>query len=433
MAVGTRITLKEFDTTSLILCTSDLTLFDRVRTQVESIRHKTVPLAIEQAEILLQLVTEINGRLAADGHEFRSKVDMKLRRKAGIEGAPPDVPDLLAASQRSINNARAAWERQEYDVAWAEARRATRPLRIVMSGHWVQASIALNRAVKNFYPIRPGEEVVDEDQILKPKKKNEDEFKFSRRATLLTLTTACPPGISFFTLPEHYIWIDWIKGRPGYQFGANRVPTGDFEDSRAFNEAGWLDVGYKMEGLTSKISIVRREEPVLKRPPDVPEDKKKQKKHAPRPIDPENLESKRVLKLEVKAPPAELDTTAPQFLDFPVAAVRSPPIRVESNNLIRISVLRRRVWPSSQGLGGLIVRDSIGGEAFESRIFGPLPDYYRILMFRKAPADGTFTVTLGLAGYGEAYFDNLRVEVIEHEPSTVPPDLVQSAGIDHRR
>jgi hypothetical protein len=164
VAVGTRITLKEFDTTSLILCTSDLTLFDRVRTQVESIRHKTVPLAIEQAEILLQLVTEINGRLAADGHEFRSKVDMKLRRKAGIEGAPPDVPDLLASSQTSINNARAAWERQEYDVAWAEARRATRPLRIVMSGHWVQASIALNRAVKTFYPIRPGEEVVDEDE-----------------------------------------------------------------------------------------------------------------------------------------------------------------------------------------------------------------------------------------------------------------------------
>ena len=52
----------------------------------------------------------------------------------------------------------------------------------------------------------------------------------------------------------------------------------------------------------------------------------------------------------------ELDTTVPQFLDFPVAAVRSPPIRVEANNLIMISVLVKRVWPSASGVGGIIVR-----------------------------------------------------------------------------
>jgi hypothetical protein len=422
VAVGTRITLKEFDTSSLILCTSDLTLFDRVRKQVESIRHKTVPLAIEQAEILLQSVIEINGRLAADGHEFHSKKTLELRRRAGIQGAPPDVPDLLAESQKSILSARAAWERQEYDTAWAEARRATRPLRIIMNGHWVQAVIALNKAVKSFYPDRPGEEVIDEDAILKPKKKKDEvEVKFSRRAPLFVPTTACPPGISFFTLPEQYIWLDWISGRPGYRFGANRVPSGDFEDPHAITESGWLDVSYKIDGLISKVSIVRREEVVLKRPPGIKPDKKA----LPRPIDQEYLDSKRVLKLEVKAPPDKLDTVAPQFLDFPVAAVRTPPIPVESNNLIRISVLVRRVWQSATGAGGLIVRDSIGGEPFQFRTSGPLPEYYRVVLFRKAPANGTFTVMLGLAGYGEAYFDNLRVEVIEHDANRVPPDLVQ--------
>jgi hypothetical protein len=38
-----------------------------------------------------------------------------------------------------------------------------------------------------------------------------------------------------------------------------------------------------------------------------------------------------------------------------------------------------------------------------------------VVLFRKAPADGTFWVTLGLAGYAEAYFDDFRVQVIEHE------------------
>jgi hypothetical protein len=422
VAVGTRITLKEFDTTSLVLCTGDLTLFERVRSLVESIRHKTVPLAIEQAEIMLQLVTEINGRLAADGHEIMSKKDLALRKKAGIEGPAPDVPDLLATSQRLILSAREAWEHQDYAAAWAEARRAMRPLRIIMNGHWGQAAVALNRAAKSFYPKRPGEPEVDEDALVKKKPEPQERAKFSRRAPLFVPPTACPPGISFFTLPEHYIWLDWINGKQGYPFGANRVPSGDFEDSQAFLQAGWADVSYKVDGLISKISIVKREEPVLKRPPI---ETIKEEDKIIRPIDPENLQSKRVLKLEVLAPPDALDKTAPQFLDFPVAAVRSPPIRVEGNNLIRISVLARRVWPSAPGLGGLIVRDSIGGEAFQFRTSGPLPEYYRIILYRKAPIDGTFTVTLALAGYGEAYFDNLRVEVIEHAPQTTPPNVVE--------
>ena len=92
VAAGTRITLKEFDTTSLIICTSDLSTYDRLRLLVEGIRPRAVSLAIEQSEILLQAVTETNGRLAADGHQFRSKVDLKRRRQAGIEAHPRTFP-----------------------------------------------------------------------------------------------------------------------------------------------------------------------------------------------------------------------------------------------------------------------------------------------------------------------------------------------------
>ena len=40
VAVGTRITLKEFDTTSLILCTNDLRMYDRLRRLVDGIRPR---------------------------------------------------------------------------------------------------------------------------------------------------------------------------------------------------------------------------------------------------------------------------------------------------------------------------------------------------------------------------------------------------------
>ena len=83
-------------------------------------------------------------------------------------------------------------------------------------------------------------------------------------------------------------------------------------------------------------------------------------------------------------------------------------------------MLVKRPYGEPGGLGGIIVRDSIGGEQFQYRTSGPLPSFSRVLLFRKAPADGTFTVTLGLAGYAEAYFDDFRVEVIEQDAG--PPD-----------
>ena len=435
VATGTRLTLKEFDTTSLIYCTSDLSMYDRLRLFVEGVRPKAVSLAIEQSEILLQAVTEANGRLAADGHEFRSKIDLKRRRQAGIEGAPPDVPDLLAEAQKAISNAREAAERQDYAEAWAQARRAQRPLRLVMHGHWQQAQEAFSRAAKKFYPLRPGDpDEIDPDTDLKPKKKEEIP-KVSRRPTLIFTPVSCPPLVSFFTLPELYIWIDWIKGMPGYRWGRNRVPSGDFDDDEVINESGWVDLSYKLEGLVGFDGRDRRSR--AEQPEDETDEstqkKKSKSKSKPKPKpktkkmirELDGANEGRVIKLEVKPEDPKAIDTAQPILDFPIAAIRSPRIRVERNNLIRISVLVKRMFPSAQGMGGIIVRDSIGGEQFQFRTSNPIPEYSRVLLFRKAPADGTFTVTLGLAAYGEAFFDDLRVEVVEQDDDRAAPDLVR--------
>ena len=118
----------------------------------------------------------------------------------------------------------------------------------------------------------------------------------------------------------------------------------------------------------------------------------------------------------------EFDTLGTPFLDFPLAAIRSPSIRVQANNLIRISVLVKRSNATTPGLGGVIVQDSIGGEQFQFRSSDPIPAYSRVVLYRKAPADMTFSVTLGLAGYGEAFFDDFRVQVMEEDSRFVAPD-----------
>ena len=204
---------------------------------------------------------------------------------------------------------------------------------------------------------------------------------------------------------------------PATASGANRVPSGDFDDPQVISESGWVDMSYQLDGLVGKVSVVARAEP----PPKTKAEKAK------RPIrELDGANSGRVIKLEVKVEqPEDLDKVQP-FLDFPVAAIRSPPIRVERNNLVRISVLTKRLFPTASGAGGVIIRDSIGGEQFQYRTTAPIPEFSaRVLLFRKAPADGTFTVTLGLAGYGEAFFDDLRVEVIEQDDGRAAPDVAR--------
>ncbi len=382
---GRRFKLEDFGVTAMVLCTTDMAMYARVRELVDSVRNRAVPLAIEQAELMLASVKEVQARLEADGRTIRSEDDVKQRRKSGIEGHAPDEKDLLAKAEEYIKSARDAWEQGDFGWAWAEARRASRPLRVLMRGYWNQANADLAKAAATFYPKRekpaPGEPKPPADP------------------PLYLTAVSCPPLISFYSLPDLYVWIDWIKGRPGYRFGANRIPSGDFNDPRDIVQAGWVDVGYRVDGLASRISPVKAQEPDPKKP--------KLK------IDPSNL----ALKMEVKAVRQEdLDTVLPGYLDFPVAAIRSPAYHAQADNLIRISVLVKRPFESAQGLGGVIVRDSIGGELLQYRTSGPIPGWSRVMLYRKAPADGDYTVTLGLAGYGEVYFDDLRVEVIEEKP-----------------
>jgi hypothetical protein len=414
---GRRITLNEFDTTSLILCTGDLGLYEKVRRNVDAVRSRAVPLAIEQAEIMLKAVTETNGRLAADGHPFLSKVVLKMRKQAGIETPPPDVPDILAKAELAIVNARQAADKQDYALAWAEARRAKRALRMIMRGHWDQAWLAFMRAAESINPEGPKAE----DEAPKRVERNP---KVKLDAPLLLTPISCPPLISYYTLPEHFIWVDWIKGRPGYRFGPNLVPSGDFEDPVAMTADGWVDLSYQSDGFKSdNMKLISRKKAngneIAKNKPNRDQ------------LSPDNAHSKGVVMLQVEAEdPTQIDTILPKFFDFPVAAIRSPPIPIEANNLIRISVLVKRPYASAGGLGGIIVRDSIGGEQFQFRSSAPIPTFSRVVLFRKAPATGTFWVTLGLAGYEKAYFDDLRVEVIEEDGirddgSRAPANIVQ--------
>ena len=378
-AWGTEVVLDEFCTTAMILCTTDMGLKDRLEAALVQVRPLAVQLAIEQSEQMLQMVTDIVGRLNADGQHMHTAEELKRRADAGMMTRPTDERDLLAKTEATIKSAREAQEREDFPLAWAEARRASRPLRTLMFAHWIKAFGSFTSAVGSSYSrlARPG----------------------APSFPLLLKPVCCAPLAAFNTLPEVYFWVDWIGGKPGYKFGENRVPTGSFDDPQAMTEAGWVNLDHEFDGIISKMSTVPREgKPGEVKPGD---------RMIRMTVEPKNKE--------------ELDTNLP-FFDFPVAAIRTPPIKVEAKNLIRISLLVKRSFASVPGMGGIIVRDSLGGEQLQFRTSEPIPTFSRVVIYRKAATDCTFSVTFGLAGYGEAFFDDFRVEMVEADeaPATAP-------------
>jgi hypothetical protein len=188
-------------------------------------------------------------------------------------------------------------------------------------------------------------------------------------------------------------------------FSRNLVPSGTFDDYRTFEElesAGWTDVSRPCEGLTTEIKPVKS-----------------------------NFDgTKRILKLSVQvSDPAQVDLVQP-YQDFPVVAVRSPEVPVQEGQFLRISLDLSKPYYQIPGHGGVIIRDSIGGEPLQFRFAPEIPELTPVVFFRRAPADGVLTVTIGLAGaHGEVFINNFKVEVAEASVpgEGTPPDLAGRA------
>jgi hypothetical protein len=370
---GMQITLPDFGATTLILISTDQELKDRLEQAVASIRSVAIALAIEQAELQIQWVSETNDRLVADGHPTK------------------DAAELFKIAEERLRSARDARDREDYAMAWDEARRVGRSLRLVMRDHFDQAVGAFARA------STPLEEEQSAPPPQRPvavsrEKKNEPPPKRFLPRTLSPVS--CPPLVAFNTLPQAYLWFDWIKGA---ELGPNLIPSGSFDDPDLLTTEGWRSEGYPIDGLTGTISSVEG---------------------GPG-------KSKRALKMTVvPTKKDQIDAFVP-FLDHPPAALRSPPVEVAARQLLRISVKVKMSRATPSGTGGLIVRDSLGGPPLEYRTTNAIPDWSEVVLYRRAPADGALSVTLGLAGFGEAFFDDLRIEPIvvlgTEKSSTSPP------------
>ena len=69
-----------------------------------------------------------------------------------------------------------------------------------------------------------------------------------------------------------------------------------------------------------------------------------------------------------------------------------------------------RVPSVSASADGALVFDSIGSEPLSVRLYGGNWKQYHL--YRQVRADGKVAVTFALTGFGEAYFDDVRIEAM---------------------
>lgn len=354
---GKNIILPEFGNTAIVVVTTDFSLFSRFEADVKALRSRAILLAIEQAQLQYDQVEEVHRRLADDGHDPKNS----------------SSADLLAMCKTSIKSADEALQREDYPLAWNEARRATRPLRVLMRAHFDNALFEMTDITGQLFGedprTRPGEKPKDPPKVPRPK---------GPYPPTLVAAVSSPPLVAFNMLPRQYLWNDWIRK---YRFGRNEIRGGTFEAKDPLAVPGWKVEQYPIDGVIGTIKP-----------------------------SPGGWKGKQSLRFMVRPTHEGGIDNLPPFLDQMPISLVSPPARVHADEIIRISVNVLAIRPINPGGGGFIIRPSIGGETLQYRNTQAFGEWRRVVLYRQAPADGDLTVTLGLAGYGDVFFDDLRIE-----------------------
>lgn len=284
-----------------------------------------------------------------------------------------DSADLIEKANGHYQTAIAARDRAEYQLSWDESRHVGRTIRHLKWKHYMKARDAMYLLTQKLA-------------------KAED----PKAPYYLVAPIMSPPLTSFQTMPQHFAWMSWVEGRQG-AFGANLLPGGSFDEGgmEALRDGGWTNVSRATEDVETSVEVL----------PGAGYGKG-------------NAALRMVVRPETVA--AQTAENTVPYLDHEAVAVRTPPIPVHRGGFFRIRVLVRLNNQLPPATGGLIVRDSLGGEQFQMRMTDASALWREITLYRFAPDDGEMTVTLGLAGYGEAYFDRLRVDTITG-PSDAQP------------
>jgi hypothetical protein len=202
---------------------------------------------------------------------------------------------------------------------------------------------------------------------------------FERVVQVWGSPVSSPLAVSYTTLPDLKALAEQLQTS---RLGHNRLSGGDFEDLAELRRAGWQHYRHPVAGLRTEVSLTPTEP------------------HSGR------------FSLRLSASAEGDARTAPYCVVTPPVWVTSPPVQVPSGQLIRIHGWVRVPRLDTGSDDGLLIVDSLAGEASAERI-GPTHEWRELTLYRIAPPSGIATITFALSGYGQAEIDGVTIAPVE--------------------
>jgi hypothetical protein len=210
-------------------------------------------------------------------------------------------------------------------------------------------------------------------------------LRWEQAATTQNSTATSPLIATFDTLPAHWRLVDQLRlGRPS----PNLLPAGDCENVGAMHESGWVTGAHPLASVACSIEL----SPVV------------------------SHSGHSSLHLQVKpAVPAE----PPSSIETPPVWITSAPVMVRRGDIVILRGWIRVPTAITGSVDGLMILDSIGGEALAERAV-KTPGWREFVLYRIATHDGPVRITFALTGLGNAWIDDVSIQTLVRPAAQVP-------------
>lgn len=200
----------------------------------------------------------------------------------------------------------------------------------------------------------------------------------------LVAPVTSPAALAFSTLPTHWRLIDRLAGS---RFSPNQISGADFENIDVMMQAGWRYILHPTPSVQATVDLV----------PQAARSGRLGVRLAVAPSDP-------------KKPPAVIGT--------PPILFTSPAVQVEAGQIVCLHGWVQVPAAITASTDKLLIVDSLSGEALADRI-GPTKGWRQFALYRIAPHSGPLCVTFALSGLGEAWLDDISIQILERS-TTLP-------------
>jgi hypothetical protein len=207
--------------------------------------------------------------------------------------------------------------------------------------------------------------------------------------------TTSPATVCFATLPWHWSLVDQTRS---WRLGPNLIAGGDFESLSSVTSAGWDHFQHVEPNVLAHAEVAAR---------------------AAR----SGQAGLRLVTLPAKA------DSPPGLVETPPLWITSPAVNVDAGVVVRFSGWVHIPTPLVGSVDGLLIYDSITGEALAERL-GETTGWQPFSLYRIATRSGPVSLTLALSGLGEVWLDDVAVQVLS--PTAAAP-LGQSPTLPARR